>query len=108
MCGIVALFSHRGPISAGVMQRATQSLYHRGPDGQPHWIASDGRVALGHARLSILDLTTADQPIASEEVRTRLIINGEFYCFEAIQRALNLSGHRPLTRSLAVFSLFRF
>ncbi len=49
------------------LQRATQSLYHRGPDGQRHWIAPDGRVALGHARLSIIDLTTGDQPIASED-----------------------------------------
>jgi len=99
MCGIVALFSHRGPISAGVMQRATQSLYHRGPDGQRHWIASDGRVALGHARLSIIDLTTGDQPIASEDERTRIIVNGEFYGYEAIQRELEQSGHRLRTRS---------
>src|SRR6266571_2528930 len=99
MCGIVALFSHRGPISAGVMQRATQSLDHRGPDGQRHWIASDGRVALGHARLSIIDLTTGDQPIASEDERTRIIVNGEFYGYEAIQRELEQSGHRLRTRS---------
>src|SRR5207245_9659879 len=99
MCGIVALFSHRGPISAGVMIRATQSLYHRGPDGHRHWIASDGRVALGHARLSIIDLTTGDQPIASEDGRTRIIVNGEFYGYEAIQRELEQSGHRLRTRS---------
>ncbi len=99
MCGIVALFSRRDPISAAVMQRATQSLYHRGPDGQRHWIAPDGRVALGHARLSIIDLTTGDQPIASEDERTRIIVNGEFYGYEAIQRELEQSGHRLRTRS---------
>ena len=64
MCGIVALFSRRDPISATVLQRATQSLHHRGPDGQRHWLAADRRVGLGHARLSIIDLTTGDQPIA--------------------------------------------
>jgi asparagine synthase (glutamine-hydrolysing) len=99
MCGIVALFSRREPISAATMERATQSLYHRGPDGQRHWIAPDGRVALGHARLSIIDLTTGDQPIASEDGRTRIIVNGEFYDYESIQRELESSGHRLRTRS---------
>jgi asparagine synthase (glutamine-hydrolysing) len=99
MCGIVALFARRDPISSAVMQRATQSLHHRGPDGQRHWIAADGRVALGHARLSIIDLTTGDQPIASEDGRTRIIVNGEFYGYEAIQRELERSGHRLRTRS---------
>ncbi len=70
MCGIVALFSHREPISEEALCRATQSLHHRGPDGQRHWISSDRKVALGHARLSIIDLTTGDQPIASEDERT--------------------------------------
>jgi len=99
MCGIVALFSRSDPISAAVMQRATQSLYHCGPDGQRHWIAPDGRVALGHARLSIIDLETGDQPIASEDARTRIIVNGEFYGYESIRRDLEASGHRLRTRS---------
>jgi asparagine synthase (glutamine-hydrolysing) len=64
MCGIVAIFSRRDPIPAETVQRATQRLYHRGPDGQRQWISPDQRVALGHARLSIIDLTTGDQPIA--------------------------------------------
>ena len=81
------------------MQRATQTLYHRGPDGQRHWISPDRRVGLGHARLSIIDLTTGDQPIASENERTRIIVNGEFYGHEAIQRELENSGHRLRTRS---------
>lgn len=99
MCGIVALFSRRDAILPAVMERATQSLYHRGPDGQRHWISANRRVALGHARLSIIDLTTGDQPIASEDERTRIIVNGEFYGYEPIQRELERSGHRLLTRS---------
>ena len=88
MCGIVGVFFRRSPISAGLIQRATESLYHRGPDGQRHWIGFGGRVALGHARLSIIDLTTGDQPIASEDGRTRIIVNGEFYGYECIQKEL--------------------
>jgi asparagine synthase (glutamine-hydrolysing) len=99
MCGIVALFSRRDPICAAVLERATQSLYHRGPDGQRHWISEDRRIALGHARLSIIDLTTGDQPIASEDERIRIVVNGEFYGYESIQRELERSGHRLRTRS---------
>ncbi|HXR77429.1 MAG TPA: asparagine synthase (glutamine-hydrolyzing), partial [Bryobacteraceae bacterium] len=99
MCGIVALFSRRDPISTAVISRATQSLHHRGPDGQRHWMAPDGRVALGHARLRIIDLITGDQPIANEDGRTRIIVNGEFYGYEPIQRELERSGHRLRTRS---------
>src|SRR6478672_12689330 len=99
MCGIVALFSRWDSVSVAALERATQSLYHRGPDGQRHWMSPDRRVALGHARLSIIDLTTGDQPIASEDERTRIIVNGEFYDFEATQRRLEQSGHRLRTRS---------
>jgi asparagine synthase (glutamine-hydrolysing) len=99
MCGIVAIFSRRDPVSPAVVQRATQSLYHRGPDGQRHWISPDGRVALGHARLSIIDLTTGDQPIASEDEQVHIVVNGEFYGFEPIQRELERFGHRLRTRS---------
>ena len=99
MCGIVAIFSRRDPVSPAVVQRATQSLYHRGPDGQRHWISPGGRVALGHARLSIIDLTTGDQPIANEDEQVHIVVNGEFYGFEPIQRELERSGHRLRTRS---------
>ncbi len=99
MCGIVAFFSRRDPISESVVQRATKSLHHRGPDGQRHWISPDSRVALGHARLSIIDLTTGDQPIASEDDQIHIVVNGEFYGYEAIQRELEQSGHRLRTRS---------
>ncbi|HEY2402653.1 MAG TPA: asparagine synthase (glutamine-hydrolyzing) [Steroidobacteraceae bacterium] len=99
MCGIVAMFSSARPISEETMQRATQMLRHRGPDGQRCWIADDRRVALGHARLSIIDLRTGTQPIASEDGRTRIVVNGEFYGYEAIQRELEQSGHRLRTRS---------
>jgi len=81
------------------MERTTSSLYHRGPDGQQHWIAADGRVALGHARLSIIDLTTGDQPIASEDGRKRIVVNGEFYGYESIQKELERLGHRLCTKS---------
>jgi asparagine synthase (glutamine-hydrolysing) len=99
MCGFVAVFSRRQPIADGTLERATGSLHHRGPDGRRNWISSDRRVGLGHARLSIIDLATGDQPIASEDERTRIVVNGEFYGYEAVQRALEAAGHRLRTRS---------
>lgn len=99
MCGIVALFSRRDPVTTEALERATSALHHRGPDGQRSWISPDNRVGLGHARLSIIDLATGHQPIASEDGRTQLIVNGEFYGFEAIQRELEQQGHRLRTGS---------
>jgi asparagine synthase (glutamine-hydrolysing) len=99
MCGIVAFYSRRDAISETALERATGSLYHRGPDGQRHWISADRRVGLGHARLSIIDLSTGDQPIASEDERTRIVVNGEFYGYEATQRELEARGHRLRTKS---------
>ena len=99
MCGIVAMFSRRDPICETGLRRATERLYHRGPDGQKYWVSPDRRVGLGHARLSIIDLTTGDQPIASEDGCAQIVVNGEFYGYEAIQRELERAGHRLRTRS---------
>ena len=99
MCGIVGMFSPRGRVSRETLSRATERLYHRGPDGRRLWIADHGRVGLGHARLSIIDLTTGDQPIASEDQRLHIVVNGEFYDYERIQRELEGLGHRLRTRS---------
>jgi asparagine synthase (glutamine-hydrolysing) len=93
------MFSRREPVSGAVLERATNSLYHRGPDGQRQWVSADRRVGLGHARLSIIDLTTGDQPLSSEDGRTRIVVNGEFYGFEAIRRELEGRGHRLSTKS---------
>ncbi|MET0619883.1 MAG: asparagine synthase (glutamine-hydrolyzing) [Thermoanaerobaculia bacterium] len=99
MCGIVAIFSPDRPVSGEALERATRSLHHRGPDARKMWIAPHGRVGLGHARLSIIDLTTGDQPIESEDGRLHIVVNGELYDFERIQRELEGRGHRLRTRS---------
>jgi asparagine synthase (glutamine-hydrolysing) len=99
MCGIVALYSPRGTVSPTHVERATQALIRRGPDGQKQWMAPHGRVGLGHARLSIIDLRTGDQPIANEDGRLHIVANGEFYDYERIQRELEQRGHQLRTRS---------
>jgi asparagine synthase (glutamine-hydrolysing) len=99
MCGIAAFFSKNGRISAERLKRATHSLHHRGPDSQEVWISADQRVGLGHTRLSIIDLTTGDQPIANEDERIQIVVNGEFYDFERQRRQLERNGHLFRTRS---------
>jgi asparagine synthase (glutamine-hydrolysing) len=93
MCGITAFFSSDKRISAERLKRATNSLHHRGPDSQGAWLSPNQRVGLGHARLSIIDLTTGDQPIASEDERIHIVVNGEFYDFECQRRELERRGH---------------
>src|SRR5262245_41525714 len=99
MCGIVAIYHPNGHVSTDTLRRATETLHHRGPDGRRHWIAEHGRVGLGHTRLSIIDLVTGDQPIASEDELRHIVVNGEFYDFERIQCELGRAGHRLRTRS---------
>src|SRR5260370_32913965 len=99
MCGIVAIFSRSGPINKTLLEQATYSLRHRGPENQRCWISSDSRVGLGHARLSIIDLTTGDQPIANEDESLRIVVNGELYGYEEIQKALERHGHKLRTHS---------
>jgi len=99
MCGIVGTFSRASAISVDAVARATKSLSHRGPDGQRWWISPDGRAGLGHARLSIIDLRTGDQPIANEDSTLHIVVNGEFYDYESIQKELEQAGHQLRTRS---------
>lgn len=98
MCGVVALFSPDGGVSAQVLGRATAALRHRGPDGERTWTSRCGRAGLGHARLAINDPEAA-QPIASEDERLRIAVNGEFYGFEAMRASLERRGHQFRTRS---------
>lgn len=99
MCGIVAIYHPNGRVSPEALERATARLHHRGPDGQRQWVAAHGRVGLGHARLSIIDLVTGDQPIADEDGRRHIVVNGEFYDFERIRCELERDGHRFRTHS---------
>ena len=99
MCGIVASVSKRGLVSAGAIDRAIRRLRHRGPDAQHVWVAPNRRAGLGHARLSIIDLETGDQPIPNEDGLLRIIANGEFYDFERIRAELERENHTFRTRS---------
>ncbi|NEO54091.1 MAG: asparagine synthase (glutamine-hydrolyzing) [Okeania sp. SIO3B5] len=99
MCGIVALFSNDEQISESSLKLGMDSLKHRGPDGQKFWISPDRRVALGHTRLSIIDINHGEQPIANQDKTLHIIVNGEFYDFERIQDDLRRWGYKLKTNS---------
>lgn len=93
MCGIVGYFSWKGrPLEPGRIQAMTLSLQHRGPDDSD--VFEFGGVSLGHARLSIIDLSPAGrQPMGNEDGAIQLVYNGEIYNFDALRRELIQKGH---------------
>ncbi|HZD04909.1 MAG TPA: asparagine synthase (glutamine-hydrolyzing), partial [Longimicrobiales bacterium] len=99
MCGVAAILSSDGPLAPECLDRAVARLHHRGPDARGRWTTPDGRVGLGHARLSIIDLESGDQPMANEDGSLHAVVNGEFYDFERIRGELASQGHRFRTRS---------
>ena len=98
MCGIVAIYSRGRPVSLEALRRATAALRHRGPDGDRTWLSADGRTGLGHTRLSIVG-EAGEQPIAGENERERIVVNGEFYDFDRIRRDLEGRTHRFRTNT---------
>jgi asparagine synthase (glutamine-hydrolysing) len=108
MCGIAGYVSVSGvPASPVTLKRMTDAIAHRGPDGEGHWI--EGGVALGHRRLSIIDLSPAGhQPMVSADHRYVLSYNGEIYNFRELRAELEASGFwfRSRTDSEVVLNAF--
>lgn len=72
----------------------TRQLKHRGPDDLGHWFDSSAGIALGHARLAIIDLSSAGhQPMVSNSGRYMLVFNGEIYNHLEIRKQLEEQGH---------------
>jgi asparagine synthase (glutamine-hydrolysing) len=92
MCGICGYLSREGPATADVVRAMAGTLAHRGPDGEG--ARADGPVALGHRRLSIIDLTeAAREPMTNEDGSLWLVFNGEVYNFREIRRTLEGRHH---------------
>jgi asparagine synthase (glutamine-hydrolysing) len=98
MCGIAGLIHlDREPVSPAVLQRMTDAVAHRGPDGEGQWI--EGEVGIGHRRLAIIDLSPAGhQPMISPDHRFVLTYNGEIYNFRELQAELEAEGYRFRSR----------
>lgn len=94
MCGICGFVGAENEEAILLMRNA---LRHRGPDDAAMW--SDAEVSLGHRRLSIIDLTTGQQPIYNEDRSVLVIFNGEIYNHQELRVVLERSGHRYASHS---------
>lgn len=78
MCGIAGIYHLAGrPANADLLNPMIRCLAHRGPDGEGTYI--DGSVGLGHRRLAIIDLSTGQQPMLSDDRSLAITFNGEIY-----------------------------
>jgi asparagine synthase (glutamine-hydrolysing) len=101
MCGIAGFWNPAGfsAESFAILKSMTDSIRHRGPDDEGHWQDPGSGVALGHRRLSIIDLSSAGhQPMTSECGRYVVVYNGEIYNFEEIRTSLESEGQAPAWR----------
>jgi asparagine synthase (glutamine-hydrolysing) len=97
VCGICGVLSWREPTAPEHVLAMTAALAHRGPDGQG--LHFNGSVALGHRRLSIIDLSeAASEPMANEDSTLWLVFNGEIYNFRELRRDLE-TRHRFRSQS---------
>ena len=99
MCGIVGRFDSRGqrPIDRALLERMNDSQLHRGPDeGGVH---IEPGLGLGHRRLSIIDLSSGQQPLYNEDHSVVVVFNGEIYNFQELVPELQALGHTFRTRS---------
>ena len=96
MCGIAGVLAPVGERAAReTVARMVATLRHRGPDAEG--VAVDGRCALGATRLRVIDLTTGDPPVTSEDGAVRVVLNGEIYNFRQLRARLEALGHRFAT-----------
>lgn len=100
MCGISGIVSaNTANISLGRLKQMTDSVAHRGPDGEGHFISKNGHVGLGHRRLSIIDLShEADQPMHYMG-RYSIVFNGEIYNYIELKEILLKQGYNFTTSS---------
>ncbi|HKW94457.1 MAG TPA: asparagine synthase (glutamine-hydrolyzing) [Methylomirabilota bacterium] len=99
MCGIYGAFSTDAarPVQLEVLDRMTQVLAHRGPDGEGRHVA--GSFGMGMCRLSIIDLASGTQPMSNEDGTLWVVFNGEIYNYRELTADLVARGHRFDTAS---------
>ena len=98
MCGIVGIVSKESrPQQIVNMQSMMTSLAHRGPDEHGKYL--DQNVALGHQRLSILDVEQGTQPFSSDDQTLIMIYNGECHNYQVLRKDLETKGYVFATSS---------
>jgi asparagine synthase (glutamine-hydrolysing) len=109
MCGIFGLMPAALVDAAELHSRVRSGLdllQHRGPDGQGIWVSSDATVSFGHARLSVIDLATGDQPMHSACGRWTIVYNGEVYNYLELRRELGAETFRTTSDTEAILRAY--
>ena len=101
MCGIAGIMMLNGEgVVRSDLQRMSNALAHRGPDGEGYWSSDDQSCAFAHRRLAILDIEQrADQPMVSPAGNITLVFNGEIYNFLEVRAELEAMGRSFHTES---------
>jgi len=101
MCGIVGFWERHGSRedTAAILGRMLDTVEHRGPDGRGTHIDAAAGLAMGHTRLSIIDLATGDQPLYSADKDIVLTANGEFYDYKRLRAELACDGVQFRTKT---------
>src|SRR5512133_1713745 len=99
MCGIVGVLSleNADPVPESMIRQMLGMIRHRGPD--EFGIYLGGAAALGNARLSIIDLSGGQQPIANEDESLWIVFNGEIFNYLELRPKLEARGHQFATSS---------
>ena len=71
--------SEEEAVRTDLLKKALNTISHRGPDSQGIYVSADGKIALGHTRLSIIDLEGGNQPIVNKKHKISVVVNGEFF-----------------------------
>jgi len=96
VCGVTGFINYNNPIKNMqiVVHRMNDQLAHRGPDDRGIWVDEQAGIALGHPRLSIIDVSCEGrQPMISESGRYVIAYNGEVYNFQKLKKELQIKGH---------------
>lgn len=108
MCGIAGIFNlNKSPVSQVLLKKMTDSIAHRGPDGEGFYV--DGFIGLGHRRLAIIDLSPAGhQPMITEDRQYAITYNGEIYNFQELRAELERLGYRFRSRTDSEVALYSY
>ena len=87
ICGVIGLDRDEG---TGLVKEMTTAIHHRGPDATGHFV--EAGIALGHKRLSIIDLGGGRQPLQTPDGRYVLVFNGEIYNYRELRKELAAEG----------------
>lgn len=95
MCGILGQINKEKAVVKDRFERMLATMTHRGPDGYGTYFSSDNKIALGHRRLALIDLSEkGQQPLFNENKTIWLTVNGEIYNSPELKKILQQKGHR--------------